>query len=92
MLTRGNAVCMEIGQAQPLTVTRGEHQLPMPIASMGAWFFWSRHDALGLSEEDALAIADGSANPDRLERARVASTAACRTLFNALPATPMRST
>lgn len=52
---------MGIPEMRAEIVNRGGG-LPMPIADMGPWFFWSRPDALGFPEHEVDALVDGTAS------------------------------
>lgn len=60
-----------------------QHRLPMPIAEMGPWHFWAAPDAVGLSQEDADAIRDGTATAAQAGRAADAAQAAMNALIRA---------
>ncbi len=56
-------------------------RLPMPIKDMGPWYFWADPMAVGLSIEDAVAIRDGTASQQQIDRAQIAGQAAMNELI-----------
>lgn len=61
----------------------GPTMLPMPISQMGPWYFWARHDSVGLPPADAAAIRFGTATPEQVGRAEVAAAEAFLALRDA---------
>lgn len=53
------------------------------ISTMGAWDFWARPYGIGLSDEDAAALKDGTANQDQLARAEFHAISAKNALIGA---------
>jgi hypothetical protein len=56
-------------------------RLPMPIKDMGPWYFWADPLAVGLSDEDAVALRDGVASPLQIDRAMIAGQIAMNALI-----------
>lgn len=72
-----------MGIADPRNDIVGGSCVPMPIADMAPWSFWSRPAALGLPDRDVQALIDGTANDDQITRAQERSNAAMRFLIEA---------
>lgn len=73
---------MGIPEMRAEIVNRGGG-LPMPIAQMGPWFFWSRPDALGFPEHEVDALIDGTASPELQFRMQQRATDAMARLVQA---------
>lgn len=56
-------------------------RLPMPIKQMGPWYFWADPAAVGLSDEDAVALRDGIASQQQIDRALIAGQIAMNALI-----------
>jgi hypothetical protein len=70
--------------------TESNSRLPTPIANMGPWDFWASPYAIGLSVEDADALAQGKALPEQIDRAQILGGFAKHALMAAPHNEPVR--
>lgn len=80
-----------MGNPPTITVCHAS-RLPVAIADMPPWGFWSRHDALGLNDVISAALLDGTATEAQQAEARRAGEAAKMTLLSASGVYPERKT
>lgn len=53
----------------------------MPIKQMEPWYFWADPEAVGLGDDDAVALRDGTASQQQINRAMIAGQAAMNALI-----------
>ena len=62
-------------------MSEAKPRFPKPISQMGPWDFWADPMAVGLSDEDAVALRDGTATQEQTSRALIAGQIAMNALI-----------